>query len=68
VTSVPVPEMGPWFHMTEGPELVVYSRPRSDERVVNLFSVFTVGFGFGLLSLVPMCRRAMIKLKLLDSR
>jgi hypothetical protein len=70
VTPEPVPEMGPQFHMTEGSELVVYSRPQRDESVVDLFSVLTVSisFGIGLLSVVPKCQRVMIMLKLLDSR
>jgi hypothetical protein len=70
VTSEPVPEMGPRFHMTEGPELIVYSRPQRDESVVDLFSILTVSvsFGFGLLTVVPMCQRVIIMFKLLDSR
>jgi hypothetical protein len=62
--------MGPRFHMTEGPELIVYSRPQRDESVVDLFSILTVSvsFGFGLLTVVPMCQRVIIMFKLLDSR
>jgi ABC-type Mn2+/Zn2+ transport system permease subunit len=70
VTFDPTPERGPKFHLIEGPEVIVYSRPPRDESAAGLFSVFTVSFGFGiaLLSLVPKCQRVMILLKLLDSR
>jgi hypothetical protein len=70
VTSEPIPEIGPKFHLIEGSELVVYSRPPHDESAVDLFSVFTISlsFGIGLLSVVPKCQRIMIMFKLLDAR
>jgi hypothetical protein len=69
-TSEPTPEIGPKFHLIEGSELVVYSRPPHDESAADLFSVFTitVSFCIGLLLMVPKCQRVMIMFKLLDAR